>query len=645
MTTTPAHHDDAPHQALYRRWRAQTFAEIVGQAAVVETLRNAVRSDRVSHAILFVGPRGTGKTSLARILAKALNCTNLQDGDPCDRCEACVAIREGRALDLVEIDAASNRGIDDIRDLRERINYAPTDLRRKVYILDEAHQITKDAWNALLKSLEEPPDFVDVHVRVDPPPGLPAGDPVAPPAVRRPPPDRRPRSRASSGGSSPPRASRPSRPPIHLIARLAAGGMRDAESMLDQLLVRVRRHDRPKPASATCSAWPTPRRSTDSCGPRRRRRGGRDRRSSTSSRTAAGTSASSSTRWSSSSGRRLATSLGGDAGAAETARPDPRRPAPRRDRPGAARRRRAAPPGRARALRAPRSAPVAAHAEQPARPTRACHRRRRRPAPTPAAAPRCRTPRRRRRDRQPRRRSRRRRPAAEPPRAAGAAEPPPATDAAGPATPARRDGTPPRRRRPTPARAPATRDPPSDARRRQRRADRAERQPRPRPARRELARDRRLGPARRPGRSSPSAARWRSTATSSPSASRRPRRSSRTSPSESAATSRTAVGGFLGRAVAVRCVATNLDLVAAARDRRRGRPDLRRGAADLRRRPGRRRRGQLTGRGARRTGRIRQTQRRWTTRRGGRPWAWPTCSGWPSRCSRRCCASRASSRR
>ena len=154
MTTT------VPHQAIYRRWRAQTFAEIVGQEAVVETLRNAVRTDRVSHAVLFVGPRGTGKTSLARILAKAVNCTDLRDGDACDACPSCVSIREGTTLDLIEIDAASNRGIDAVRDLRERLPYPPGQLHRKVYILDEAHQITKDAWNALLKSLEEPPDFV-----------------------------------------------------------------------------------------------------------------------------------------------------------------------------------------------------------------------------------------------------------------------------------------------------------------------------------------------------------------------------------------------------------------------------------------------------------------------------------------------------
>jgi len=224
-----------PHQALYRRWRAQTFGEIVGQEAVVETLRNAVRAERVSHAVLFVGPRGTGKTSLARILAEAVNCTNLQDGDACDACPSCVSIREGTTLDLIEIDAASNRGIDDVRNLRERLPYPPGQLRRKVYILDEAHQITKDAWNALLKSIEEPPDFV-IFMFASTEPSL------FPPAIlsRLQRYDVRRLTVAEIEGkltrilTADGREADPAA--IHLIARLAAGGMRDAESMLDQLL-------------------------------------------------------------------------------------------------------------------------------------------------------------------------------------------------------------------------------------------------------------------------------------------------------------------------------------------------------------------------------------------------------------------------
>ena len=224
-----------PHQALYRRWRAQTFSEIVGQETVVETLRNAVRSERVSHAILFVGPRGTGKTSLARILAKAVNCTDLRDGDACDACDACVSIREGTTLDVVEIDAASNRGIDDVRGLRERLAYPPGQLHRKIYILDEAHQITGPAWNALLKSLEEPPDFVIFMFASTEPSSFPAAilSRLQRFDVRRLTvaeiEGKLTRILAADGREADPAA-------IHLIARLAAGGMRDAESMLDQLL-------------------------------------------------------------------------------------------------------------------------------------------------------------------------------------------------------------------------------------------------------------------------------------------------------------------------------------------------------------------------------------------------------------------------
>jgi DNA polymerase-3 subunit gamma/tau len=147
-------------QVFYRKWRPQTLAEIVGQEQVTQTLNNALASGRVSHAYLFYGPRGTGKTSTGRILAKAVNCTGRGKSKPCNRCEMCLAITEGRALDVLEIDAASNRGIDEIRDLREKVNYAPNQARYKVYIIDEVHMLTKEAANALLKTLEEPPPYV-----------------------------------------------------------------------------------------------------------------------------------------------------------------------------------------------------------------------------------------------------------------------------------------------------------------------------------------------------------------------------------------------------------------------------------------------------------------------------------------------------
>jgi len=147
-------------RALYLRWRPGRFAQVLGQEHVTRTLRNAVRAGQVAHAYLLCGPRGTGKTSIARILFKALNCEQPQDGDACDACETCREAAAGRALDLVEIDAASNRGIDHIRELRERVWVAPSRARRKMYILDEAHQLSAPAWDAFLKTLEEPPPHV-----------------------------------------------------------------------------------------------------------------------------------------------------------------------------------------------------------------------------------------------------------------------------------------------------------------------------------------------------------------------------------------------------------------------------------------------------------------------------------------------------
>lgn len=144
-------------EVFYRKWRPQTLAEVAGQQHVTQTLGNALETGRVAHAYLFCGPRGTGKTSTGRILAKAVNCLNNGRGEPCNACEMCQAMNQGRALDVIEIDAASNRGIDDIRDLREKVKFAPNSARYKVYIIDEVHMLTDPASNALLKTLEEPP--------------------------------------------------------------------------------------------------------------------------------------------------------------------------------------------------------------------------------------------------------------------------------------------------------------------------------------------------------------------------------------------------------------------------------------------------------------------------------------------------------
>jgi DNA polymerase-3 subunit gamma/tau len=224
------------HRALYRRWRAQRFSEVIGQDAIVATLRRAVASDRTSHAYLFVGPRGTGKTSTARILAKAINCTNRgEDGEPCDACPACISVREGRAMDVIEIDAASHGLVEDARDLVMRALTAPAELRRRVYIIDEVHMLSAHAFNALLKLIEEPPDHVVFVLATTDTHKVPATiisrtqrfdfrrlttDAIAGKLTR---------IVSAEGAEAEPEA-------LQLIARLADGAMRDAESLLDQVL-------------------------------------------------------------------------------------------------------------------------------------------------------------------------------------------------------------------------------------------------------------------------------------------------------------------------------------------------------------------------------------------------------------------------
>ncbi len=226
------------HLSLYRKWRPQVFDDVVGQEPVIRTLRGALGTGRISHAYLFSGHRGTGKTTTARILAKALNCERGVGPDPCNLCAACRAISDGTSLDVIELDAASNRGIDEIREIRERVRLAPASSRYKVYILDEAHMLTTEAENALLKTLEEPPPHVVFVLVTTEPHRLPATilSRCQRFEFRRIPTalivQRLERIAREEGLQVSPGA-------LQLIARSADGALRDAESVLDQLASSV----------------------------------------------------------------------------------------------------------------------------------------------------------------------------------------------------------------------------------------------------------------------------------------------------------------------------------------------------------------------------------------------------------------------
>lgn len=223
------------YQALYRQWRPQTFGDLVGQEQITAVLQNALEQGKLAHAYLLCGPRGTGKTSAAKILAKAVNCEKGPSREPCNRCAACQGIQEGRVMDVLEIDAASNRGIEEIRDLRDKARYAPVEVRRKVYIIDEVHMLTQEAFNALLKTLEEPPGPVLFVLATTEPHRLPATIVSRcqrldfrliglPDIVER----LRLVVQANQRDCS--------EQALYLIAEEAAGGLRDALSQLEQVL-------------------------------------------------------------------------------------------------------------------------------------------------------------------------------------------------------------------------------------------------------------------------------------------------------------------------------------------------------------------------------------------------------------------------
>lgn len=224
------------YKALYRQWRPRDFEGLVGQEHVSVTLKNAIMSGRISHAYLFTGPRGTGKTSTAKVLAKALNCEEGPTATPCNHCRSCELIKEGAAMDVYEIDAASNRGIDEIRDLRENVKFSPAQSRYKVYIIDEVHMLTNEAFNALLKTLEEPPAHVVFVLATTEPHRIPAT--ILSRCQRydfrrvgvRELTDHLTHIARESGIDATPEA-------IRLIALQSDGGVRDAVSILDQCSV------------------------------------------------------------------------------------------------------------------------------------------------------------------------------------------------------------------------------------------------------------------------------------------------------------------------------------------------------------------------------------------------------------------------
>ncbi len=225
----------SPYQVIARKWRPQTFADVVGQDHVVRTLRNAINRQRIAHAYLFVGPRGTGKTSTARIFAKALNCTNGPNADFDVNDPACKAIADGSHLDVIEIDGASNNGVDQVRDLRETVRYAPAQGKFKVYIIDEVHMLSAAAFNALLKTLEEPPAHVKfVFATTDPQKVLPTivsrcqrfdHNPIPNDLIVQ-----------RLGKIAVEEKIKVSAAALDCIARLADGGMRDAQSIFDQMI-------------------------------------------------------------------------------------------------------------------------------------------------------------------------------------------------------------------------------------------------------------------------------------------------------------------------------------------------------------------------------------------------------------------------